>query len=51
MVRIEFKEGGMAMLREAQAAFGDFDDLSTENEKLLGKFCRERNTTIVISTS
>ncbi|XXZ99340.1 aspartate--tRNA ligase dps1 [Meyerozyma guilliermondii] len=44
MVRIEFKEG-VAMLREAGKDVGDFDDLSTENEKLLGKLVREKYDT------
>lgn len=44
MVRIEFKEG-VAMLREAGKDVGDFDDLSTENEKFLGKLVREKYDT------
>lgn len=44
MVRIEFKEG-VAMLRAAGKDVGDFDDLSTENEKLLGKLVRDKYDT------
>lgn len=44
MVKIEFKEG-VAMLREAGKDVGDFDDLSTENEKFLGKLVREKYDT------
>lgn len=44
MVRIEFKEG-IAMLREAGQDVDDFEDLSTENEKLLGKLVREKYDT------
>lgn len=44
MVRLHFKEG-VAMLREAGKDVGDFDDLSTENEKLLGKLVRDKYDT------
>lgn len=44
MVRLHFKDG-VAMLREAGKDVGDFDDLSTENEKLLGKLVREKYDT------
>lgn len=44
MVKLHFKEG-VAMLREAGKEVGDFDDLSTENEKLLGKLVREKYDT------
>lgn len=44
MVRIQYKEG-IAMLREAGKEIGDFDDLSTENEKFLGKLVREKYDT------
>ncbi|QLQ79719.1 hypothetical protein HG537_0C03670 [Torulaspora globosa] len=44
MIRIQYKEG-IAMLREAGKEIGDLDDLSTENEKLLGKLVREKYDT------
>ncbi|CCK72082.1 aspartate--tRNA ligase DPS1 KNAG_0I02980 [Huiozyma naganishii CBS 8797] len=44
MVRIKYKEG-IAMLRAAGRELGDFDDLSTENEKFLGKLVREKYDT------
>ncbi|KAM9896441.1 hypothetical protein OXX79_007473, partial [Metschnikowia pulcherrima] len=44
MVRLHFKEG-VAMLREAGKEIDDFEDLSTENEKLLGKLVREKYDT------
>lgn len=44
MVRLHFKEG-IAMLREAGKDVDDFEDLSTENEKLLGKLVREKYNT------
>ncbi|AET41646.1 aspartate--tRNA ligase DPS1 Ecym_8376 [Eremothecium cymbalariae DBVPG len=44
MVKLHYKEG-IAMLREAGKELGDFDDLSTENEKLLGKLVREKYDT------
>lgn len=44
MVRLHFKEG-IAMLREAGKEVDDFEDLSTENEKLLGKLVREKYDT------
>ncbi|KAM9893967.1 hypothetical protein OXX69_011518 [Metschnikowia pulcherrima] len=44
MVRLHFKEG-VAMLREAGKEVDDFEDLSTENEKLLGKLVREKYDT------
>lgn len=44
MVRIHFKDG-IAMLREAGKDVGDFEDLSTENEKLLGKLVKDKYDT------
>ncbi|BAO38292.1 aspartyl-tRNA synthetase [Kluyveromyces marxianus] len=44
MVRIPFKEG-IAMLREAGKEIDDLEDLSTENEKFLGKLVREKYDT------
>ncbi|CAH00332.1 aspartate--tRNA ligase DPS1 [Kluyveromyces lactis] len=44
MVRIPFKEG-IALLREAGKDVDDFEDLSTENEKLLGKLVRDKYET------
>lgn len=44
MVRLHFKEG-IAMLRGAGKEVDDFEDLSTENEKLLGKLVREKYDT------
>lgn len=44
MVRLHFKDG-IAMLREAGKQVDDFEDLSTENEKLLGKLVREKYDT------
>lgn len=44
MVRLHFKEG-IAMLRGAGKDVDDFEDLSTENEKLLGKLVREKYDT------
>ncbi|AGO11735.1 AaceriADL039Cp [[Ashbya] aceris (nom. inval.)] len=44
MVILHYKEG-IAMLREAGKDIGDFDDLSTENEKFLGKLVREKYDT------
>ena len=44
VVKITYKEG-IAMLREAGKEIGDFEDLSTENEKLLGKLVREKYDT------
>lgn len=44
MVKLHFKEG-VAMLREAGKEMDDFEDLSTENEKLLGKLVREKYDT------
>lgn len=44
MVKLHFKEG-IRMLREAGKEVGDFDDLSTENERLLGKLVREKYDT------
>ncbi|KAL0216401.1 hypothetical protein P9112_008585 [Eukaryota sp. TZLM1-RC] len=43
-VRLDFPEA-VAMLREAGAEVGDFDDLSTVNEKLLGKLVRDKHDT------
>ncbi|RKP29725.1 aspartyl-tRNA synthetase [Metschnikowia bicuspidata] len=44
MVKLHFSEG-IAMLREAGKDVDDFEDLSTENEKLLGKLVREKYDT------
>lgn len=44
MVRLHFKEG-IALLRAAGKEVDDFEDLSTENEKLLGKIVREKYDT------
>lgn len=44
MVRINFSEG-VAMLKEAGVEMDPFDDLTTENEKLLGKLVREKYDT------
>ncbi|OBA24330.1 aspartyl-tRNA synthetase [Metschnikowia bicuspidata var. bicuspidata NRRL YB-4993] len=44
MVRLHFKEG-IAMLREAGKDVDDFEDLSTENEKILGKLVRDKYDT------
>lgn len=44
MVRLHFKEG-IQLLRDAGKDVGDFDDLSTENEKLLGKLVKEKYNT------
>ncbi|SCW04405.1 LAFE_0H12794g1_1 [Lachancea fermentati] len=44
MVRIPFKEG-VAMLRAAGKEIGDYEDLSTENEKFLGGLVREKYDT------
>lgn len=44
MVKLHFKEG-IAMLREAGKDVDDFEDLSTENEKLLGRLVREKYDT------
>lgn len=44
MVRLHYKDG-IALLREAGKEVGDFEDLSTENEKLLGKIVREKYNT------
>lgn len=41
MVRLHFKEG-IEMLRAAGKEVGDFEDLSTEDEKFLGKLVREK---------
>ncbi|KAJ1556222.1 aspartate--tRNA ligase dps1 [Cladochytrium tenue] len=43
-LRLNFSEG-IAMLRAAGVEIGDFDDLSTEQEKLLGKLVREKYKT------
>lgn len=44
VVKLTYKEG-IALLREAGKEIGDFEDLSTENEKLLGKLVREKYDT------
>lgn len=44
MVKLHFKDG-IAMLRAAGKEVDDFEDLSTENEKLLGKLVREKYNT------
>ncbi|KAG8430486.1 hypothetical protein GDO86_020515, partial [Hymenochirus boettgeri] len=40
-LRLEYKEG-VAMLREAGVEMGDEEDLSTPNEKLLGRLVKEK---------
>lgn len=44
MVKLPFSEG-VKLLREAGKDVGDYEDLSTENEKLLGKIVREKYDT------
>ncbi|EGW34345.1 uncharacterized protein SPAPADRAFT_59754 [Spathaspora passalidarum NRRL Y-27907] len=44
MVKLHFKEG-IQMLRDAGKEVDDFEDLSTENEKLLGKLVRDKYDT------
>ncbi|CUM65463.1 uncharacterized protein PRCAT00003103001 [Priceomyces carsonii] len=44
MVKISFADG-IKMLREAGKDVDDFEDLSTENEKFLGKLVREKYNT------
>lgn len=44
MVRLHYKDG-IAMLRAAGKELDDFEDLSTENERLLGKLVREKYNT------
>lgn len=44
MVRLHYKDG-IQMLRDAGKDVGDFEDLSTENEKFLGKLVREKYNT------
>lgn len=44
MVRLTYKEG-IEMLRAAGKEIGDFEDLSTENEKFLGKLVRDKYDT------
>lgn len=44
MVRLHYKDG-IAMLREAGYELGDTDDLTTEQEKALGKIVREKYNT------
>lgn len=44
MVRIRFKEG-IEMLRNAGKEIDDFEDLSTENEKFLGKLVKDKYDT------
>ncbi|CAO1614758.1 unnamed protein product [Parajaminaea phylloscopi] len=41
LVRLEFPEA-VKMLREAGQEMGDYDDLSTEQERVLGRLVRER---------
>ncbi|PWN27044.1 aspartyl-tRNA synthetase [Jaminaea rosea] len=41
LVRLEFPEA-VKMLREAGQELGDYDDLSTEQERVLGKIVREK---------
>ncbi|CAH2305404.1 aspartate--tRNA ligase, cytoplasmic [Pelobates cultripes] len=43
-LRLEYKEG-VAMLREAGVEMGDEEDLSTPNEKLLGRLVKEKYDT------
>lgn len=40
-LRLEYKEG-VQMLREAGVEMGETDDLSTPNEKLLGKLVKAK---------
>ncbi|OMH79904.1 Aspartate-tRNA ligase, cytoplasmic [Zancudomyces culisetae] len=40
-LRLEFKDA-VALLREAGVAIEDYEDLSTENERLLGRLVREK---------
>ena len=44
MIKLTYKEG-IEMLRESGVEVGDYDDLSTENEKLLGKLVRDKYDT------
>ncbi|SCV04176.1 LAMI_0H14004g1_1 [Lachancea mirantina] len=44
MVRLHYKDG-IAMLRAAGKEVGDYEDLSTENEKFLGALVREKYDT------
>lgn len=44
MVKLPFSEG-IKLLREAGKDVGDYEDLSTENEKLLGKIVRDKYDT------
>lgn len=44
MVRLHYKDG-IQMLRDAGKDVGEFEDLSTENEKFLGKLVREKYNT------
>ncbi|KAG0669309.1 aspartate--tRNA ligase dps1 [Maudiozyma exigua] len=44
MIKLTYKEG-IEMLREAGVEVGDYEDLSTENEKFLGKLVREKYDT------
>jgi len=44
IVNFHFKDG-VALLKEAGFTQGDFDDLSTENEKALGKIVKEKYDT------
>ncbi|VEU24194.1 DEKNAAC105470 [Brettanomyces naardenensis] len=44
MVVVKFKDG-VKMLKDAGREMGEFDDLTTENEKFLGKLIREKYDT------
>lgn len=44
MIKLHFKEG-IQMLREAGKDVDDFEDLSTENERLLGKLVKDKYDT------
>ena len=44
MLKLNYKDA-VSMLREGGKEIGDFEDLSTENEKFLGKLVRERYDT------
>ena len=44
MIKINYKEA-VKMLREAGKEMDDFEDLTTENEKFLGKLIREKYDT------
>ncbi|CCE65334.1 hypothetical protein TPHA_0K02010 [Tetrapisispora phaffii CBS 4417] len=45
MIKLTFKEGIEMLRASGKTEVGDYDDLSTENEKLLGKLVREKYDT------